>query len=516
MATTDTRSGFRLPWSSDRPHDELEGADAPDDATEPTGDAEESAPRPDGDLGSRPSLTSTAHRPDAATTTHAAPAPAPAASAARKPSKLMVDLAAAIRATTEQARDQRLGQLETDAGSVVELIRAQSVEGASALRRRADDDVAAIKEWAKAEIARIREESESRIGDRKHLLEREIEGHAAAIEDRVSVVETTVGDYRARINAYFARMSNEEDPSRLATMAEAMPEPPSLEPLAALDDLQLDDTLDDTLDDAPEATVETTVETTPEATIETPGEPDVPGADQVEATAEPAPGPGAATATGTGSPWGEAEPASPWGHASPAAETPATVGWDTPAPIDGPDPNADETPAGAGHDDAPADRDAIMTALEADAETVVAAESIAGAEEQADTALDREAQAAMSARVEASDFATASYAERLASLLPASAEPRTEGETTTTQVSVTGLVSVASIASFKRHLGRLPGVVAVAVASGPDGGFMFNVTHRPDVPFRDVIPTLPGFAARVTASGNGVVSVTAHDPETEA
>ena len=80
---------------------------------------------------------------------------------------------------------------------------------------------------------------------------------------------------------------------------------------------------------------------------------------------------------------------------------------------------------------------------------------------------------------------------------------------------VTGLVSVASIASFKRHLGRLHGVTAVAVASGPDGEFVFNVTHRPDVSFRDGIPSMPGFAARVTATGDGVVNVTARDPEAE-
>ena len=76
-------------------------------------------------------------------------------------------------------------------------------------------------------------------------------------------------------------------------------------------------------------------------------------------------------------------------------------------------------------------------------------------------------------------------------------------------------MSVASIASFKRHLGRLQGVTAVAVASGPEGEFVFNVTHRADISFRDAIPTMPGFAARVTGSGDGIVNVTARDPEAE-
>jgi hypothetical protein len=57
------------------------------------------------------------------------------------------------------------------------------------------------------------------------------------------------------------------------------------------------------------------------------------------------------------------------------------------------------------------------------------------------------------------------------------------------------------------------GVDSVSVASGPDGEFVFNVTHRPDVPLREVIPALPGFAARVTNAEDGVIRVSAQDPE---
>jgi len=128
---------------------------------------------------------------------------------------------------------------------------------------------------------------------------------------------------------------------------------------------------------------------------------------------------------------------------------------------------------------------------------------------------DADAQAALSARVDAGGFDTESYQDRLASLMPGHTEGDAEGEPRTTQVIVTGLVSVASIASFKRHLGRVAGVTGVAVASGPDGEFIFNVSSRADVSFRDAIPTMPGFAARVVATGNGVINVTAHDPEAE-
>jgi hypothetical protein len=91
-----------------------------------------------------------------------------------------------------------------------------------------------------------------------------------------------------------------------------------------------------------------------------------------------------------------------------------------------------------------------------------------------------------------------------------------DGETAATQVVVVGLVSVASIASFKRHLGRVAGVQSVGVSSGPDGEFIFAVSHGTDVVLREVVPSLPTFQARVTGTADGIVHVTAHDPESDA
>src|SRR4029079_17695194 len=98
---------------------------------------------------------------------------------------------------------------------------------------------------------------------------------------------------------------------------------------------------------------------------------------------------------------------------------------------------------------------------------------------------------------------------------PSKGKGNAEGSTST-QVVVVGLVSVASIASFKRHLGRMPGVNSVGVSSGPDGEFVFAVNHGEDVVLRDLIPSLPSFQARVTSSSDGSVQVTAHDPESDA
>jgi hypothetical protein len=84
-----------------------------------------------------------------------------------------------------------------------------------------------------------------------------------------------------------------------------------------------------------------------------------------------------------------------------------------------------------------------------------------------------------------------------------------------TQVVVVGLVSVASIATFKRQLGRLPGVKNVGVSSGPDGEFIFTVGHGSDTSLSQLVPTLPNFQARVVSERDGVLNVSAHDPEAE-
>jgi len=540
MASTDTRSGFRLPWSSDRSQEDPAVQDAVDDAPEAAAaPAKPGVAWPETDFASRTGFHAAQPRQTGAP---AAPEEAPTMTteqpvvAPKKPSKLMTDLATAIRATTEAARDQRLSQVEAEANSVVEMIRAQSDEGAVGLRRKSDEDVAAIRDWAKAEIARIKEESESKIADRKHLLEQEVADHAAAIEDRCAEVQSTVIGYRAAMVAYFERLSAEDDPARLATMAESMPEPPQVETLSVLDDMSIEGAAarravaggeelaepgeDD--DDGSEASAEGDIHVSDDRIANALGFGIEPSEDGPEASADDA-----GSAEGDVPRWAAGETPENFPVSSEGAEgdVPRWAAGETPE-------NFPVSSEGAEGGD-PVDRGAIMAALEAAAEAVVAAEAAAesaeSAEASADVAetaaellttragqqdeADPEAQAALSARMDAGGMDTESYQDRLASLNHP--EASADGAPRTTQVVVTGLVSVASIASFKRHLGRLVGVTGVAVASGPDGEFIFNVTHRPDVSFRDAIPTMPGFAARVVATGDGVVSVTAHDPEAE-
>ena len=82
-----------------------------------------------------------------------------------------------------------------------------------------------------------------------------------------------------------------------------------------------------------------------------------------------------------------------------------------------------------------------------------------------------------------------------------------------TMVVVDGLISVASIAGFKRNLSRLDGVTGVTVTSGPDGEFIFSVKHDPSAAIEAGLPGMSGFGVRVLESQPGSIKVSAHDPE---
>jgi len=541
MATTDAKAGFRLPWSSDRSStdaantDELETADAtaqptehaatdgwptngtaPQDVTgrsaspEATDESAETYPDPTAEAEAEPSMVET----ESATETVAAER----FHSGKKPSKFLADLTKAMQTAAEDARSLALSQLQADAKNHIEQIHARSSSEAADLRRVADDDVAAVREWSKAEIARIREETESKISERKTRLETEVDQHAAVIEREIEAVQSTVSGFEADMAAFFERLLAEEDPTQFATMAERLPEPPSFEGLV-LAPLAPET---ETVDDEPVAFETTTDEAVAEETGET----------EATETTDSAEDQGAAE---TDVPVGEAEVEligdTPTGH--------ELIGEGTYEGLEGEDGEVDREAAFA----------AIQAAAEAAASAEVAADAAARAEAVADVAIEimgphgepidpeAEADPRMAAlglspdydAAEAEAQATADSADgeeipeinddalaaRLAGLVPNRGSKAGSGDGSATQVIVVGLVSVASIASFKRHLGRLPGVQSVGVSSGPDGEFVFAVNHTPDVVLREAIPSLPSFQARVTGTSDGVVHVTAHDPESD-
>src|SRR6187401_2335070 len=233
MAQTDTRPGFRLPWAAEH------GAHA--DQAEPMASENAEAASAEALDAEAPATGSTVA--DQSTADEASTPPeepetsdmidATATTSTRRPTKFMAELSRAMQTAVETSRDETMARLAADAKTVVEEIHAASAGEAAELRRHADDDVAAVREWSKAEIARIREETEARIALRKTALDTEMDQHGLVVESRVQQVGATVADYEKQMDAFFERLRAEEDPTRIAAMAERMPEPPDLAGIAA-------------------------------------------------------------------------------------------------------------------------------------------------------------------------------------------------------------------------------------------------------------------------------------------
>jgi hypothetical protein len=503
MATTESRTGFRLPWSSEERSDKapVDGTEATttDEATDAVAEASSVAPDttdeatqasvqasaieagseagPDANASAEAtevaettktdqSIASDSSPKEASVESTATAAPAPARttgtpSLAKKPTKFVLDLTRAMQAAAEESRAQTMGQFQAEAKTFIEGIHSRSAVEATDLRKRSDDDVAGIQDWSKAEIARIREETQGKIADRKQGLERELEEHGGQIEYEIDRVQSRVAGFELEMERFFELLVTEEDPTQIAVMAQSLPEPPSF---------------DASVPWQPSAAVAELIDDTP-----------------VAASASPAPT--------------EAEPDA--ANAEPGDGEVAMAG------IEAAQQAVGSAEAGSGEGEAGAgDEPSAEVTTDANDPRLAAL----GLSSNFDAAEAEAAAEATSAEDEIPTMGDDAVAARLAGLVPpegeSEARPARAASEKTSKVVVSGLVSVASIASFKRHLGRVSGVQSVGVSSGPDGEFIFTVHHDDVVNFSEVVPGLPGFRARVTNAADGVVTVSAHDPET--
>lgn len=354
------------------------------------------------------------------------------------PNKLQQDLARAMRATAESARTETLERLAADSAARIEAIRNEVSEFANELRHRADEDIAEVREWSKAEIARIRGETDQRVADRKAQLEVEIQAHEGTVQARIEAVEKRVAAFESNLDAFFERLSREDDPTRIAVMATALPEAPDLDALSV-------------------------------------------------------------------------DP--------PAVEAPA----DEPAPwvVD----SAEGEDAGDGSDDQESDAELLasvdrrLAAFGLDPHTAAVAEQEAGTDLPGPDTIGSEPESEPgSSIVTATEADVASRDPDRDGYVPAWSDATTHdgvaaSEATETTVVVEGLISVASIAGFKRSLSRFEGVSSVTVTSGPDGEFLFAVKHDPSAAIEAGLPGLAGFGVRIVDLQAGTIRVSAHDPE---
>jgi hypothetical protein len=487
MSQTETKPGFRLPWTGERAD-----ADASTDGSEGTA-AEAGSTDAEASLATGTDAPAQA---DGSTGTAEATATeepgtndmidATATATGRRPTKFMADLSKAMQTAAEASRDETMTRFTADAKVAVEDIRAKSAEEAASLRRQADDDVAAVREWSKSEIARIREETDTRIATRKQALDGEMDDFAHVIETRVQRVNTAVSEYETEMAEFFERLLGEQDPTRIATMAQAMPDPPDLSAIAA-----------SITEAAPVVEAAETAEAT-YGEAETAGDTAGETGETADATAETASHEASAEVEG------EASADAPTDETTPVAEGEAEM------------IGAAE---GEANQDAPAYENAEATGDTGETATSETPEISDGSEMPAPDFAAAEAEAAaMSSGLDADDGLSMLAAARLDALTEApgveNAERSNGSEKITTRVVVRGLVSVASIATFKRTLGRVQGVAAIGVASGPDGEFVFTVSHDSSLNLVEAITGLPGFDARISSETPGNIEVAAHDPDT--
>jgi hypothetical protein len=267
MSSTQKR-GFRLPWGAERSPEadaaqvQLDGEDDPtsdaarDDlgegpfhlagATQPTTDAAPAASDVPVDTAEAAMMDAESHStplpeapPDAAD--DAWPVvdrrsndrpfvrtDAPEPRMPRRDNPLVAGLVKAMREAAVASREETSTRLQAEATARIEAIRARATTETAELRKRADDDVSAIREWSKAEIARVRQETDDKIEARKGELGTETQRHAASVDRLVDEVQTTVSVFEADMDRFFKRLLAEDDPARLATLAEQAPDPPDL------------------------------------------------------------------------------------------------------------------------------------------------------------------------------------------------------------------------------------------------------------------------------------------------
>jgi len=261
--TPTTKRGFHLPWSGDD-RAQMEPADAPvpsaraavaEPAVDELGQGPFSAPArgapkeattavsnpqmswPDVDrAGSATHQAADASLPPVGSTVvdgaNGAGEPSPRAS--RRDNPLVIGLVKAMREAARATREETTARMRAEATARIEEIRSGSVAEAAALRKRADDDALGIREWSKAEIARIRDEAEKRIADRRAELARETDAHAGGIERLVEQVQEVATTFEAEMEQFFEVLLAEQDPARLATLAEQVPDAPVFDALPPL------------------------------------------------------------------------------------------------------------------------------------------------------------------------------------------------------------------------------------------------------------------------------------------
>jgi len=405
--------------------------------------------------------------------------PGDGARPSRRDNPLVAGLVLAMRNAAKATRLDSMNRMRASAAARMDEIRTAASPEAIALRKRADDDIVGIRAWSKDEMARVRKETEQRIAGRRALLAREAQTHASEVERAIETVKSAAGAFEADMDRFFEVLLAEDDPARLATLAEQVPDAPEFAAISV--------------------------------TMPTRRAPRAPRAAAPRAAA------------GRKAPaHAKARPA----EVTHADEQVASVAQSPELPAEGPpvDRLSPDVAAAAEAeaiaalefpDDEPAWQTGALARVLATAPRIDSPDDLSPEERAALLGGDDPAEESEAASETTEASKTAEPAEPVAESAPATPEtlpPGPEPLEDMTRLVISGLVSVAGISAFKGAVARVPGVTSVSVTSGANDDIVFSVIHKTAVDLRRAVLGFPAFNADMAIDDGGVVGFVVTEP----
>jgi hypothetical protein len=173
-----------------------------------------------------PEQVATAEAPANDTAPPAISRPAPVVS-------LMAEIARAMQIAANRERRRIDLTVGEDEAAQIEKVHLRAAAESDELKKHAEEDVSLVDAWREDQIQRIREDADCQIDDRRRRLEESLTHHGSLIEAETQSVRLAVRDYRASLDAFFGRLSEEREPSAIARLAGTLPDPPDLHEVRA-------------------------------------------------------------------------------------------------------------------------------------------------------------------------------------------------------------------------------------------------------------------------------------------
>ena len=143
------------------------------------------------------------------------------------------EIARQMQAAVDRERGRIAAETSNSLEAHVQKVRMRAAMEAEELKRLAEEDVGHINEWSAAEAERLRRETESRIDARREDLERHLRQHEDLVEREISGASAAIEEYQAELDRFVGRLAGEQEPTEIAQLARQLPEPPRVEEIAS-------------------------------------------------------------------------------------------------------------------------------------------------------------------------------------------------------------------------------------------------------------------------------------------